>query len=213
MQKSFTPQVAGKQTKTLHLFAGAGGSALADMIRGRTPAAFCEIDPDCRNVLAKRFPDVPCFTDITTLTGDEVRATVGEIDVISGGSPCQDVSTAGKGKGFAEGARSSLIWHQLRLVAELRPQFMEWENVHGAVSQKHRPQFDAFLYELGQLGYGGAWCLLSAAQVGAPHLRKRVWLLAKRDTPGGFREIGTKHIPAWPAKVDAATPLKTGGVK
>lgn len=187
--------------KTLHLFAGAGISALADAMGGFhkcTPAAFCEIDKDCRALLAKRFPGVPCFQDVRELTGDRVREAVGEIDVICGGSPCQDVSCAGKGLGFAEGARSSLIWHQVRLVRELRPRFMRWENVSGAITPKHRPQFDAFLYELEQLGYGGAWCVLSASQVGAPHQRKRVWLLAERGRQGGFREVSTKHMPAWP---------------
>ncbi len=183
--------------KTLHLFAGGGGSALADLIRGRTPAAFCEIDKGCRAVLGKRFPDAPCFPDVATLTGDMVRKAVGEIDVLSGGSPCQDVSTAGKGLGFTDGARSSLIWHQLRLVAELRPRFMEWENVLGAISPKHRPQFDAFLFELGQLGYGGAWCVLSASQVGAPHQRKRVWLLAERGRED-FTQVKTEGLPVWP---------------
>lgn len=164
---------------------------------GETTVGVCDIEPAARAHAAKRLPGVPCFADVTTLTGDEVIANCGPIDCLEGGSPCQDVSVAGGNAGFAEGEKSSLIWHQLRLVRELRPRVMRWENVPGAITPKHRPQFDAFLNELAALGYGGAWCVMSAAQAGAPHLRKRVWLHAELGRVG-WRDMGTKHLPQWP---------------
>ena len=81
--------------KVLDLFSGIGGFSLGlERTGGFETVAFCEIDPFCRRVLAKHWPDVPCFEDVTTLRGEDV----GPVDVISGGFPCQDLSVAGKGE-------------------------------------------------------------------------------------------------------------------
>lgn len=89
---------------------------------------------------------------------------------------------------------SALAWEYLRIVKEVRPKFVFGENVRNLISDKHLPFLNQFLDTLVQLGYGGAWCILSAKQVGAPHLRERFWLLAEFGIKGGFKRMETKHI-------------------
>ena len=111
--------------QVLDLFSGIGGFSLGlERTGGFETKAFCEIDPFCRRVLAKHWPDVPCFEDVTTLRGEDV----GPVDVICGGFPCQDISIAGLGEGL-DGARSGLWSEIVRLVRDLRPSFLLVENV------------------------------------------------------------------------------------
>lgn len=94
----------------LDLFSGIGGFSLGlERTGGFETKAFCEIDPFCRRVLAKHWPQVPCFDDVTTLRGEDV----GPVDVICGGFPCQDISIAGRQAGI-DGARSGLWGHLAR---------------------------------------------------------------------------------------------------
>src|SRR3954470_19482651 len=97
------PLNASEQMNVLDLFSGIGGFSLGLERAGMRTVAFCEIDPFCRTVLAKHWPAVPIFPDVTQLRG----ADVGAVDVICGGFPCQDISVAGRRAGI-EGERSGL---------------------------------------------------------------------------------------------------------
>lgn len=158
--------------------------------------AQCEIDPFCRAVLAKHWPDVPRFEDVRELTAEIIsgvlsgdargqsrgperpRASVARptIDLIAGGFPCQDVSSAGKGAGIG-GARSGLWREMARLVAECRPAWVLVENVPALRSRGA----DRVLADLEAIGFD-AWPLVVGAwAVGAPHRRDRVWIVAHAD--------------------------------
>lgn len=156
--------------KVLDLFSGIGGFSLGlERTGGFETVAFCEIDRHCRDVLAKGWPGVRQFEDITTLRGSDV----GTVDVICGGFPCQDISRAGNGAGLA-GARSGLWFEYARLIGELRPRYVLVENVSTLL---HRG-LDAVLGTLAALGYDAQWHCIPASDIGAPHIRDRVWIIA-----------------------------------
>lgn len=163
--------------KVLDLFSGIGGFSLGlERTGGFETVAFCEIDPFCRRVLAKHWPDVPCFEDVTTLRGEDV----GPVDVICGGFPCQDLSVAGKGEGL-DGSRSGLWSEIARLVGELRPSFVIVENVANLLAgppSKPGGWFGRVLGDLAERGYDAEWRNIPAWLVGRPHGRERVWLVA-----------------------------------
>lgn len=169
--------------RVLDLFSGIGGFSLGlERTGGFDTVAFCEIDPFCRRVLAKHWPNVPCFEDVTTLRGEDV----GPVDVICGGFPCQDLSVAGKGEGLA-GSRSGLWSEIARLVGELRPRFVLVENVAnllaGPASQPGA-WFGRVLGDLAERGYDAEWRNIPAWLVGLPHSRERVWLVAYPQQEG-----------------------------
>lgn len=172
--------------KVLDLFSGIGGNTLA--LQGFTnTVAYCEIDPHARAVLESRMsegliPAAPIFHDVTTLKGDDV----GEIDMIVGGFPCQDISVAGKGAGIAEGTRSGLFFQIMRLTDEIKPRLLFLENVP-AIRTKG---LDIVLRELTDRGYDCRWTMLSAAAVGARHKRERWFLLADSNK---IRLEGAEH--------------------
>lgn len=141
--------------------------------------AYCEIEPYCQAVLLERMQSgeldsAPIWDDVTTLNS-EILDT--DIDIICGGFPCQDVSVAGRQAGIAEGTRSGLFFHVMRLVREFRPSFVFLENVSAICNNG----LDVVLKEIAAAGYHAQWCCLSAAEVGAPHKRNRWWLLAYAD--------------------------------
>jgi DNA (cytosine-5)-methyltransferase 1 len=185
--------------KVLDLFSGIGGFSLGlERTGGFETVAFCEIDPFCRRVLAKHWPDVPCFEDVTTLRGE----SVGPVDVICGGFPCQDISLAGRGEGL-EGQRSGL-WAQIaRLVREIRPRFLLVENVSALLGRG----MDRVLGDLAESGYDAEWECLAAYNVGAPHIRDRVWIVAyprSEQHEGASSEIGwasTQGLPSTDTRV------------
>jgi len=128
-----------------------------------------EIDPFCREVLNKHWPDVPVYGDIREVRGKEVA----NVDVLCGGFPCQDISNAGRRKGI-QGARSSLWKEFARLVGEIRPRYVIVENVAALRSRG----LDVVLGDLSALGYDAEWDCIRASDVGAPHRRDRLWLVA-----------------------------------
>lgn len=162
--------------RVLDLFSGIGGFSLGLERAGMQTVAFCEIDPYCRRVLAKHWPDVPIYDDVRTLTADALRRDGIAVDLICGGFPCQDLSFAGKRAGL-EGARSGLWGEYRRLIGELRPRFVIVENVPGLLSLG----MATVLGDLAALGYDATWDCLPASAIGAPHRRDRVWIVAHTD--------------------------------
>ncbi len=154
----------------LDLFSGIGGFSLGlERTGGFRTVAFCEIEEFPRRVLAKHWPDVPIHRDVRELKAEHV----GAVDVICGGFPCQDISTAGKGAGLA-GERSGLWREYARLVGELRPSYVIVENVAALLGRG----LGTVLGDLAALGYDAEWHCIPASAVGAPHIRDRVWIIA-----------------------------------
>jgi len=154
----------------LDLFSGIGGFSLGLERAGMKTIAFCEVDKKCQEVLRKHWKDVPIFDDVTTLKGTDIDGTV---DVICGGFPCQDISLAGKGAGL-EGERSGLWWEFHRLIKEIKPKWAIIENV----SALRNRGLDQVLRSLNEIGYDAEWHCITAASIGAPHRRDRIWIVA-----------------------------------
>ena len=160
--------------KLLDLFSGIGGFSLGLERSGAfETVAFCEIEPFPRKVLAKHWPKVPCYDDIRTLTAARLAADGIAVDAICGGFPCQDISTAGQGRGL-DGERSGLWFEYARLVGELRPKYVIVENVAALLGRG----LEQVLGSLAKIGYDAEWHCISAAAIGAPHRRDRVWIIA-----------------------------------
>ena len=154
----------------LDLFSGIGGFSLGLERAGMKTVAFCEVDKKCQQVLKKHWPGVPIFDDVSTLKGEDIEETV---DVICGGFPCQDISLAGKGAGL-EGERSGLWTEFHRLIKEIKPKYAIIENVSALRSRG----LDQVLREISEIGYDAEWHCITAASIGAPHRRDRVWIVA-----------------------------------
>ena len=160
--------------RVLDLFSGIGGFSLGlERTGGFETVAFCEIEAFPRKVLAKHWPDVPCYEDVRTLTAERLAADGIAVDVICGGFPCQDISFAGLGAGLA-GERSGMFYEIARLIGELEPGYVILENVGALLSRG----LDAVLGTLASLGYDAEWHCIPASAVGAPHRRDRVWIIA-----------------------------------
>ena len=156
--------------KLLDLFSGIGGFSLGlERTGGFETVAFCEIDPFCRKVLAKHWPNVPCFEDVTKLRGEDV----GTIDIITAGFPCQDISNAGNRAGIT-GSRSGLWREVMRTVRMVRPKFTLLENVAALLNRG----MGRVLGDLAESGHDAEWDCIPASAVGAPHNRDRVWIIA-----------------------------------
>ena len=153
----------------LDLFSGIGGFALAaQMAGGIKTAAFCEIDPWARQVLAKNFPNVPIHDDVRTLD----PANYGPIDLITGGYPCQPFSLSGKRLGEEDDRH---LWPAMRTIIErARPRWVLCENVAGHVTMG----LDTVLSELEFIGYTARPLVIPACAVDARHRRDRVWIMA-----------------------------------
>lgn len=139
--------------------------------------AFAEIDPFPSAVLAKRFPGVPNLRDVTKVNWRSFVKKCGRPDLVVGGSPCQSFSIAGTRTGL-EGA-SGLMWEYVRAVREVRPEWVLWENVPGALSSSNGEDFRCLLESLDALGYGMAWRVLDAQFFGLAQRRERVFLVGR----------------------------------
>lgn len=159
------------------LFSGAGLCDLGLTWAGFHHQWFCEVEPVCRTILARHWPDVPVYGDIRTINGRELPA----VDVLAGGFPCQDVSLGGVRAGIGEGTRSGLWIEFRRIISEARPRWVIIENVRGLLSCG----MDVVLRGLAEIGYDAEWEVLPAAALGAPHHRERVFLVAYPDSGGG----------------------------
>lgn len=178
--ESAAPKGVESTYRLLDLFSGIGGFSLGlERSGGFRTVAFCEIDPYCRRVLAKHWPEVPQYDDIRTLTAERLAADGIGVDAICGGFPCQDISIAGKGAGLA-GERSGLWSEYLRLIRTLGPRYVVVENV-GALLVRG---LDVVLGQLAEIGYDAEWHCIPASAIGGPHHRDRVWIVA---SPNGIR--------------------------
>ena len=195
-----------KNTLTLgSLFDGSGGFPLGGLLAGVTPIWSSEIEPFPVMVTTTRFPNMTHYGDISKLSGKDAEP----VDIISFGSPCQDMSVAGKRDGLG-GSRSSLFYEAIRIVREMReatngkyPRFIVWENVPGAFSSNKGEDFKAVLTEVCKIkdkqvsiskpskwenagrimgdGYSVAWRLFDAQFWGVPQRRQRIYLVADFD--------------------------------
>lgn len=161
------------------LFSGIGGFDLGFEYAGMTIAGMCERDEKARAVLARRFPSAPIACDVR-----EVRIEPGAIDLVCGGFPCQDVSTAGKRAGLA-GDRSGLWWEFARVVDEAQPRWVVVENVPGLFTSAGGRDFTAIVRWLANRGYGVGWRMLDAQGFGLPQRRKRVFIVGSFGTRDG----------------------------
>ncbi|CPV56498.1 DNA cytosine methyltransferase [Mycobacteroides abscessus] len=176
------------------LFSGAGGLDLAvEHVTGGRTVWHCEADPDAAKVLAAHWPGVPNLGDITAVDWSAIEP----VDVLCGGFPCQDVSAAGRRAGIASGTRSGLWLEYAEAINQLRPQLVVIENVRGLLSgyahramepgpddlgdRSSRPLLraaGAVLGDLADLGYDAQWTTVAASDIGAPHRRERVFIVA-----------------------------------
>jgi len=157
------------------LFSGIGGLELGvEAASGARVLWQVERDAWCREVLAKHWPDAVRYDDVCTVNG------LPRVDIICGGFPCQDVSLAGKRVGFS-GERSSLWREYRRVIADVGPHFVFVENVPGLLTADDGHAFGEVLGDLAALGFDATWDVFRASDVGAPHRRERVFLLAYRD--------------------------------
>lgn len=167
--------------KSIELFAGIGGLALAAEWAGIETVAFCEREPFCQRVLNNHWPNVPIFNDVKTVNRKvlEEKGVIepdGTIDIISGGYPCQPFSSPGKRKGEDDDRH---LWPEVkRLLEEIRPTWFVGENVAGHITLG----LDTVLHDLEIIGYSWKSFVIPAAAVGANHERFRVFIVAHSNS-------------------------------
>jgi DNA (cytosine-5)-methyltransferase 1 len=176
------------------LFSGIGGFDLGLERAGMRTAWFCESDPFCRRVLARHWPDVPCYPDIRTLERPPAVA------VLCGGFPCQDISYANPAATGIAGARSGLWAEMFRTVRDLRPRYVIVENVPALLARG----LHVVLGDLAAIGFDAEWDCVPASAFGAPHQRDRAWLVAYPNSPGRSERW-------WPEPVRAQEPAAQRG--
>jgi DNA (cytosine-5)-methyltransferase 1 len=175
--------------KVLSLFSGVGGFDLGLEAAGMETVFQCEWDKHATNILEKHWPHGPRWGDISTLTGKHILQHAPVIDVVAWGSPCQDLSVAGKRTGL-EGQRSGLFHEGMRIIKELRketnneyPRISIWENVAGALSSNRGDDFGIILNEMAEAGaLVIEWAVLDAQYFGVAQRRKRIYVIAIFDS-------------------------------
>lgn len=190
------------------LFSGSGALDTAvGRVFGAEPAWFVEFEKHPSMVLEHHWPDVPNYGDVTQIDW----STVPPVDIITGGSPCQDLSSAGKREGMTEGTRSNLWVAMREAIDTIKPRYVVWENVRGALSAKAESESDLVSEggllgtkkrghlralgrvagDLAEIGYDAEWTTIRASDIGAPHHRERVFLIAwRRDSFDSLLDSG-----------------------
>jgi DNA-cytosine methyltransferase len=174
--------------KVLSLFSGVGGFDMGLENAGMETVFQCEWDKHANSILHRHWPDVPKWDDVSTLTGKHILANAPVVDVVAWGSPCQDLSVAGKRAGL-EGGRSGLFHEGIRIIKELQeetngqyPRISIWENVVGALNSNGGADFGVILDEMAEAGaLAVEWSVLDAQYFGIPQRRRRVFVIAIFD--------------------------------
>jgi DNA (cytosine-5)-methyltransferase 1 len=169
--------------KHIDLFSGYGGFTIPAQKYGIETIAFSEIDKYASSVLAFNFPNIKNYGDITKI---DFKQFHGKVDLITGGSPCQDLSVAGKQAGLS-GARSGLFFDYIRAIKDAQPSYFIWENVRGALSSNGGWDFARVQIEMAQVGYSVQWVVYNAKDFGVPQNRERIFAIGTRN--GCRREI------------------------
>lgn len=187
------------------LFSGIGGFDLAAQWAGWDNMFQVEIDPFCRKVLKKNFPDVAKYEDIKKFDGEKYANT---IDVISGGFPCQPFSVAGKQRGKKD---DRYLWPEmLRIISEVRPTWIIGENVAGIINMG----LDQVLSDLENKSYSCQTFIIPACAQNAPHRRDRVWIIGNSGglKSGRISNIKRKKtLPTWCSNKNASNPNGLNG--
>ena len=162
--------------RVIHLFAGAGGGLLGGLLLGWRTVCAVEINQFCREVLVARQNDgslapFPIWDDVRSFDGKPWR---GNCDILAGGFPCQNISPLGDRTGI-HGDKSCLWCEFARIIGDVEPEWVFIENSSDLV----KLGLDVVLQDLAALGYDAEWDCLSAAELGAPHIRDRIWILAR----------------------------------
>ena len=168
--------------KHLDLFSGYGGFTIPAAKYGIETIGFSEIDKYANAVLNYHYPNIKNYGDITKIKTEDLPT----VDIITGGSPCQDLSVAGKGAGL-NGERSGLFFYFIRLIKEKQPLYFVWENVKGALSSQRGWDFARVQIEMEQAGYDVWWQVINAKDFGVPQNRERVFAIGIRK--GSGREV------------------------
>lgn len=172
----------------LSLFSGIGGMDLGLDRAGFRTIGQVELDPYCRSVLARHWPEVPRHDDVRTVPAWWRSEPREPVSLVSGGFPCQPFSHAGNQLGMAD---ERWGWPWMRdVIAAVRPQFVIAENVPGLLSDTEA--FATILADLSALGFSVEWSILSACQMGAPHMRKRLFTVAHAGSFGRIRGTGSE---------------------
>jgi DNA (cytosine-5)-methyltransferase 1 len=161
------------------LFAGIGGFDLGFERAGMKTSWFIENDPYCQAVLKKNWPDVKCFGDI------KETSNLPFVDVMCGGFPCQNISDAGDRTGI-DGSQSSLWKEFARIISEIKPRWVVVENV---ASLRTRG-LDVVIKDLSSIGYDAEWTVIRASDIGAPHRRSRLWIIAYPNSSSIWEQQG-----------------------
>lgn len=171
--------------KVLDLFSGIGGFSLGlEATEGFHTYAFVEIDAFCRAILKKHWPTVPIYDDIR-----KVKIQKNHFNVLCGGFPCQDISLAAQqNQKSILGNRSGLWFEYLRLINEGLPEWVIIENVENLRNKG----LNIILWQLAQIGYDAEWHVIRACDVGLPHIRERIWIIANLNSN---RIQGNPKIP------------------
>ena len=170
-----------KDLKMCSLFSGIGGLELGleAAVPGLRTCWQVEQNEFCRRVLAEHWPDAERFDDVRTVRLEDIRDT----DVLCGGFPCQDISTLNQtGAGLA-GARSGLWWEMYRLIGLALPRVVVAEHVPALIGRG----LSEVLCALARCGYTCEWDTVSAAAVGACHIRNRIFIIGRRDAANPVR--------------------------
>ena len=169
----------------LSLFSGAGGGLLGTKLLGWRSVGYVEFDTYCQKVLSQRIQDgildeAPVFGDIDDfIESGAAKKYAGFVDVVTAGFPCQPFSVAGKKKGQDDERNK---WPQtIQCIRDVRPRYAFLENVPGLLNSGY---FGEILTSLAEAGFDARWTVLGADDVGAPHRRKRLWIMADSESEG-----------------------------
>ena len=201
--------LSGVNVNELALFAGAGGGILGGHLLGWRTVCAVEWEQYPASVLCARqndrlLPPFPIWDDVQTFNGKPWR---GIVDVVSGGFPCQDISAAGKGAGI-EGNISSMWNHMARIIGEVRPQYAFVENSPMLTSRG----LGTVLADLASMGFDAEWGVLSAADVGANHLRERIWIVGKNTKQPRFLSHTEHNGNGWWEQQSESVEKKNGAM-